>query len=188
MKKLFNYFMNGLLLVLPLAATALLLAYVIIKIDSIVPVPVPGLGLVIVVAGVTFIGYIGRNILVQPLVKLIEQGLGRIPLISVIYKSTRDFAEAFLGNERKFENPILYDANGDGTYRVGFLTQESLDHIGLADYVGVYIPHSYNFSGNFYMVPRSRIRPLKISTSQAMRFAVTGGVVNLDKKVPGSPP
>ena len=180
MKKLLTYFFNGLLLVLPVAATYYVLAFTIVQLDGLIPVPIPGLGIVIVLAAITFIGYLGRNVLIQPIVRFLEKIILRLPIISVIYKSTRDFAEAFLGNERKFENPVLYDMSGQGDYRIAFLTQESMKQFELDDFVGVYVPHSYNFSGNFYVVPRSRIRDLKMTTSEAMRLAVTGGVVNVD--------
>ncbi len=180
MKKLLTYFFNGLLLVIPVAATYYVLAFSIVQLDGLIPVPVPGLGILIVLSTITLIGYLGRNVLIQPIVRFLEKIILRLPIISVVYKSTRDFAEAFLGNERKFENPVLYDMSGQGDYRIAFLTQEHLEQFDLKEHVGVYVPHSYNFSGNFYIVPRSRVSPLKMTTSEAMRLAVTGGVVNID--------
>ncbi len=179
MKQLFNYFLNGLLLVLPVAATYIVLAYAIIVVDGIIPIPIPGVGLLVVLTITTLLGYLGRNVIAQPILKYIIGVIEKAPVINIIYKSTREFAEAFLGTDRKLDKPVLFDVYDNETYRVGFLTQESLAHLGLDDYVGVYVPHSYNFSGNFYMVKRSRTKALTISSSEAMRFAVTGGVVNL---------
>ena len=179
MKQLLNYFLNGLLLVLPVAATYIVLSYAIIAIDGIIPTPIPGVGLLVVLTIITFLGYLGRNVMAKPILNFIIGIIERAPVINIIYKSTREFAEAFLGTDRKLDKPVLFDVYDNETYRVGFITQESMTHLGLPDYVGVYVPHSYNFSGNFFMVKRSRTRALTISSTEAMRFAVTGGVVNL---------
>jgi len=178
-KHLFNYFLNGLLLVLPVAATYFVLSYAIVAIDGIIPTPIPGMGLLVVVTAITFLGYLGRNVLAKPILNFIIGVIEKTPVINIIYKSTREFAEAFLGTERKLDKPVLFDVYDNETYRVGFITQESMSHLGLKDFVGIYVPHSYNFSGNFFMVKRSRTKALNISSSDAMRFAVTGGVVNL---------
>lgn len=179
MKQLFNYFLNGLLLVLPVAATYLVLSYGIVAIDGIIPIPIPGVGLLVVLTIITSLGYLGRNVIAKPILNFIIGIIEKAPVINIIYKSTREFAEAFLGTNRKLDKPVLFDVYDNETYRVGFITQESMSHMGLPDYVGVYVPHSYNFSGNFFMVKRTRTQALKISSSEAMRFAVTGGVVNL---------
>ncbi len=182
MKRLVRYFLNGLILLLPLIATFLILKYAILLVDNLVPTPFPGVGLIIVLISITLVGFLGRNVVFAPFVNLFLQFVEKTPVVSLIYRSTKEFTEAFIGNERKFENPILYDTTGEKTYRVGFLTQESFQLDGLKDHVGVYIPHSYNFSGNFYIVPKSRITPLPIPSTLAMRFALTGGAVNLTDK------
>ncbi len=179
MKHLFNYFLSGLLLVLAVTATYLVLSYAIVAIDGIIPAPIPGVGLLVVLSIITFLGYLGRNVIAKPILNFIIGIIEKAPVINIIYKSTRELAEAFLGTDRKLDKPVLFDVYDNETYRVGFITQESMSHLGLNDYVGVYVPHSYNFSGNFFMVKRSRTKALKISSTEAMRFAVTGGIVNL---------
>lgn len=179
MKTFLSYFLNGLLLVLPAAATFFILTYAISTIDGLIPLPIPGLGLILVVLLVTSIGYLGRNLFLQPFVRIFERAIERTPVINVIYQSAREFTEAFLGNEKKFDHPVLWEIGDSGILRIGFLTQESMTSIGLDDYVGVYVPHSYNFSGNFFIVEKSKVRPLNLKSAQAMRFAVTGGAISL---------
>lgn len=180
MKNFIKYFLNGLLVIFPLFCTVVIIKYVILFFDSMFPAPVPGAGFVFALGLITLVGFLGRQVFFAPIVKIFLQFIEKTPVVSLIYRSTKDFTEAFIGNERKFEKPILYDTSGSGTFRVGFLTTESFKVPGLETHVGVYIPHSYNFSGNYYIVPKDRIRPFPVSPAQAMKFAVTGGVTHLE--------
>lgn len=179
MKIFLKYFLNGLLVSFPLFFTVVVIKFVVSYFDSLFPAPVPGAGLVFAVALIALVGFLGRQVIFQPIVKIFLGFIEKTPVVSVLYKSTKDFTEAFIGNERKFEKPILFDTSGTGNYRVGFLTNEHFNIEGLTEHVGIYIPHSYNFSGNFYIVPRTRIRPFPVSPTDAMRFAVTGGVTHI---------
>jgi len=68
----------------------------------------------------------------------------------------------------------------DGAVRLmGFVTQESLTHLGLDEQVAVYCPHSYNFSGQLYVVHTSQVQPLDVASADAMAFVVSGGVAGL---------
>jgi len=67
-------------------------------------------------------------------------------------------------------------------WKVGFITQEELNEFGLQDYVAVYVPQSYAFAGNLYFVKKERVRVLSdISSSDAMKFAISGGVTEIDE-------
>jgi uncharacterized membrane protein len=59
---------------------------------------------------------------------------------------------------------------------VGFLTRESLENIGIADKVAVYLPQAYNFAGNLIIVSREQVTPLKAESGDIMAFIVSGGV------------
>jgi len=65
-------------------------------------------------------------------------------------------------------------------WRMGFLTNEKLDEMGLEGKVAVYFPFSYNISGILYIVPVNRIKPLHISPAEAMKFILSGGVSEMD--------
>ena len=99
----------------------------------------------------------------------------------LIYKSVKDFLEAFTGNKRKFDKPVLANLDGPDIWRVGFITQESAANFGMADYAVVYIPLSYALTGVTYFVPKEKIKILQdVSSAEAMKFAVSGGVSEVE--------
>src|SRR5690606_14648529 len=115
-------------------------------------------------------------LITQPLFDLVEEWLMTIPLVSIIYSSIKDLMSAFVGDKKKFNTPILVKLS-EGVYRLGFMTQDDLSVLEEAGLVAVYFPHSYNFSGNSYLVPRENVRILKnVNSSEVMKFIVSGGV------------
>jgi uncharacterized membrane protein len=59
-----------------------------------------------------------------------------------------------------------------------------MSDFGLNDYVSVYIPMAYSVAGNVYVIPRARIKAIThISSAQTMKFAVSGGVTDIDEEV-----
>lgn len=76
---------------------------------------------------------------------------------------------------------MVVDFGVPGVKRLGFITQESLTDLGLEDEVAVYCPHSYNFSGNLYIVDKIHVKPIKKDPATFMKFVVSGGVSNLNK-------
>jgi uncharacterized membrane protein len=108
--------------------------------------------------------------------------LERTPGIKIIYSSVKDFLEAFAGNKKKFDQPVLVNVDAVDVWRVGFITQESTDHFGLKEHVTVYVPHSYAISGITYIVPLTKIKrlPAGVSASEAMKYVVSGGVTDVD--------
>jgi uncharacterized membrane protein len=185
MKKLVGYFFQGLLYVAPLGLTiyAIVLLFNVIDgliqryIESWVKVHIPGLGIVLIFLFITFLGVIGGTILGEPIRRTINKLLDKAPLFKLIYSSIRDLLSAFVGKEKKFNQPVLVKVNTISELeKVGFLTQEDLNNIGIKDKVAVYFPHSYNFSGEMFIVPRENVRPLNMAPADAMKFVVSGGV------------
>ena len=173
-------FLNGLLLVAPIAATLYVVAFVFRTLDGWLDLGIPGLGLLATVAGITLIGFLGSNLLVGPLLDLIERILTRAPFIKLIYTSIRDLMEAFVGDKRKFNQPILVHFM-DGTAKPGFLTQPDLALLGKPGMVAVYLPHSYNFSGNLFFVDAQRVEKVDVDSTAYMKFIVSGGVTDLNE-------
>ncbi len=173
-------FLNGLLLVAPIAATLYVVAFVFRTLDGWLDLGIPGLGLLATVAGITLIGFLGSNLLVGPLLDLIERILTRAPFIKLIYTSIRDLMEAFVGDKRKFNQPILVHFM-DGTAKPGFLTQPELALLGKPGMVAVYLPHSYNFSGNLFFVDANRVEKVNVDSAAYMKFIVSGGVTDLNE-------
>ena len=104
----------------------------------------------------------------------------RTPLIGTIESAVRDLLSALFAKERRFKQPVLVRMSGVSELeKVGFITQEDLGDLGLAEKVAVYFPHSYNFSGELFIVPRERVRPLDLTAQEAMKFIVSGGLIHL---------
>lgn len=182
MKKLISYFIKGLLVFVPIALTIFLLFWVFTKLDSVVSrifpfITVPGLGILLTVVIITVIGFFASNFLGKKLFGLIDRMFTHLPLVKLLYSSVKDILQAFAGDKKSFDKPVLATIGpGSNAKIVGFITRDSLENLGLEDYVAVYMPQSYNFAGNVLLFPKDSIEPLKIESSQAMAFIVSGGL------------
>ena len=145
------------------------------------PKKVPGLGFLVVVMLVLMVGYVSSTFIVGKLLQWFDNILERTPGIKIIYSTVKDFLEAFAGNKRKFNQPVLVSIEAADVWRIGFITQQSMVNFGLKDHVAVYVPHSYAFSGVTYLVKRDRIRQVDdVSSADAMKFIVSGGVTEVE--------
>lgn len=144
---------------------------------------VTGLGFLVVIVLVFLIGWLSSLYFMERLVSLFDKILEKTPGIKIIYSSVKDFLEAFAGNKKKFDEPVLVNVDAVDVWRVGFITQSDNTHFGLQSHVTVYVPHSYAISGITYIVPKERIKklPRNISAAEAMKFVVSGGVTTIDE-------
>jgi len=183
MKKVMSFFLQGLLFIAPAGITIYVVILIFNFIDNIlVDSKIPGLGVLLVLAIITLLGYIGNTIVAKPFFNMFDKMLQRAPLVKLIYTSLKDFLSAIVGKEKKFTKPVLVKVNTISELeKVGFITQEDLSEFGIKDKVAVYFPHSYNFSGEMFIVPREHITPLNIHSSDAMKFIVSGGVTTFAK-------
>lgn len=184
LKLILRYFIQGLIILAPIAITAYVLYWLFDKVDSILRpyLNIPGLGFVIIILFVILVGWISSSFLMGSFINFLDQWMERTPGIKFIYTSTKDFFEAFAGDKRKFNKAVLANVFGDDVWIVGFLTDEEMHKFEMgADKVGVYVPQAYNFAGQLYILPRDKVRKIeKISAGEAMKYAVTGGVVDTD--------
>jgi uncharacterized membrane protein len=188
MRKLVNYFLRGLVLVVPLAITLYVCWVVFVRIDGWLGFSIPGLGFVVTVAVITLIGFLGSNLITRGLVAVVDQTLGRLPFVRLLYTSTKDLLNAFVGEKRRFDKPVLVRISHASDARiVGFVTQDSLERLGLPGYASVYFPQSYNFAGNLVAFPSSQLEPLNAASADVMAFIVSGGVTGVPAKRTGKP-
>ena len=200
LKKLLQYFFQGLIVLAPIGITIWVVVGLFRWIDGFLPNLInslfpdllekdaagnlrslPGLGFIVVVALVLLVGWISSLFVVGRLVTLLDTVLEKTPGIKFIYSSVKDFLEAFAGNKKKFDKPVLVNVDGTDIWRIGFITQQSSDEFGLKDHVTVYVPHSYAISGITYFVPKEKIKPLpSISAADAMKYTVSGGVTEVE--------
>lgn len=188
-RALLNYLIKGLLIVLPISLSVLIVIWGVTTIDSWLNVNnilgvdprtgasrnIPGLGLALVVAIILIAGIFVTNFVTEPMNKWFQKAMNRLPIIKYIYSSIKDLTEAFVGDEKKFNHPVLVEVEGD-MKRIGFLTQQDLKAIGLPGESIVYFPFSYSFAGQVYVVRRDKITPLNMSAPDAMKLVVSGGV------------
>lgn len=191
MKKLMNYFLQGLLYTAPIGITAYII-YVVFNftnsllddiLENFLKIDIPGLGLIVIFFFLVLIGIIGRSIFAQPFKILFKRLLEKAPLLKLIYSALNDLFSAFVGKEKKFNKPVIVLVNPiSNLEKLGFLTAEDLSKIDEKDKVAVYFPHSYNFSGELFIVPKTQVRPIDINPAVVMKFIVSGGVSDIYEK------
>lgn len=189
MNKLIRYFFQGLLLISPLAITIYAIVVSLEFIDGLliqtltdlIGFKIPGLGFIIIISFITLIGVVGSSIIIQPFLKYLDKIISQAPLVKIIYTSIKDFMNAFVGKDKKFTEPVLVKVNKDSDLeKLGFITQHDLTTLGIeAGKVAVYLPHSYNFSGNLFIVPAANVKPLNVNSTEIMKFIVTAGVTSI---------
>lgn len=188
-RALLNYLIKGLLIVLPIALSIFIVIWGVTTVDSWLNVNnilgvdpntgasrnIPGLGLALVVGLILAAGIFVTNFVTEPMYNWFQKLLDKLPIIKFIYSSIKDLTEAFVGDEKKFNHPVLVDVEGD-LKRIGFLTQSDLKSIGLPGESIVYFPFSYSFAGQVYVVKNEKIKTLNMSAADAMKLVVSGGV------------
>jgi len=189
MKKIISWFLQGLLMIAPLAITVYVLYLAFTFTDGLLQTYIrnwlgfslPGLGILIIFVFVTLLGTLGKSIVARPVLRFTGKLLDKAPLVRVIYTSLRDLFSAFVGKEKKFNHPAMVLINRENDlWKMGFITQKTLEQIGRQELVAIYFPHSYNFSGELYMVPTSSVHPIDINPAEAMKFIVSGGITRVE--------
>jgi uncharacterized membrane protein len=193
MRKLINYFLQGLLFVVPIAVTIYVLIKSILWIDSLLPfqipvripgldqVEIPGLGLLVIFSVIAFIGFLGSNYIRNPFFAYLEKWIERAPLTKLIYTSVKDLINAFVGEKKSFNHPVMVLVQKETQlHRIGFVTKEDVSELGMTkEMVAVYLPFSYGFNGQLVIVPRGNIKPIDASGTEMMKFIISGGVTEI---------
>ena len=190
-KKLVNYFLQGILYIAPLGITAYIIYSVFTFMDGLLQeqlvkffgTEIPGLGVLTLIIFLIIVGFIGRTIIADPLKLLFKKIIERVPLLNFVYTAINDLFKAFVGKEKKFNQPVLVKVNlNSDLEKLGFITEENLEMLGEKDKVAVYFPHSYNFSGELFIVPKENIKFIEMNSSDVMKFVVSAGLTGWDKK------
>ena len=192
--KLLQYFLQGLLILAPISITVYTLYFVVSSIDGLIPifsytdqsgrvrVQNYGLGFILIIVVVILLGYFSSFFITSRIISFMDKFMQKTPGLKHIYSTTRDFFEAFAGDKKKFTQNVLANVDDNDVWRVGFITKNDMTDFGLLNYVAVYIPMAYSVAGNVYIIPRERIKPItNISSAQTMKFAVSGGVTEIDE-------
>ncbi|HTI65247.1 MAG TPA: DUF502 domain-containing protein [Gemmatimonadaceae bacterium] len=183
MSRFLNYFLRGLIVVAPLALTVYVCVVIFTTIDSWLRLPIPGVGFVAMVVLITLVGFLASNLVARGLIGTLDQVLDRLPFVRLLYSSAKDMLNAFVGEKRRFDKPVLVSLTADGAVKVlAFMTSDSLTSLGIADHVSVYMPQSYGFAGHIIVVPADRVRRINADAAQVMAFIISGGVTDVERR------
>jgi uncharacterized membrane protein len=199
-KKIIQYLLQGLLIIAPIAITIYSIYWVVSTVDNWIPIfrePARdingqithytvknyGLGFLIILLTIILIGYFSSTFIQSRIFHLFDSWLEKTPGIKYIYSSVRDFFGAFAGEKKKFNKPILAEIFADDVWVVGFVTDEEMEKMDMgAEMVAIYVPQAYNWAGQLYVLPRGKLKKIeKFSSGDAMKYAVTGGVVAVEE-------
>lgn len=195
--RVFQYFLQGLLILAPVAITVYALYFFVSTVDGWLPIFTYvddrgevhvrnyGVGFIVILAVIISIGYFSSFFITGRAISFMDKFMQKAPGIKHIYSTTRDFFEAFAGDKKKFTHNVLANVDDNDVWRMGFVTREDMSDFGLVDFVAVYIPMAYSVAGNVYVIPKNRVKAItNISSAQTMKFAVSGGVTHIAEEIP----
>jgi len=193
MKRFLKYFLRGLLIFVPIGLTIFIIVYVFTSLDTLFQNHLKFIhyaslrllvGLLIIIGSIFLVGLFASNFVGKKLFGLLDKIFNKVPLVKMLYSAIKDLVEAFAGEKKKFDKPVLVTL-GPSSYAkiIGFMTRESLDNLGLKNHVAVYFPQSYNFAGNVLIFPKEAVTPLNIESSEVMTFIVSGGVAGKQMQI-----
>ena len=186
MKKVF---VRGLLTVAPIAITIAVIVWLFDIIEGVFKSIIiefgggwfyfPGLGLLIALVVIFFIGVIINNWIIQKLYALFEKLLHKMPLVKTLYRSIVDLMSFFKGDSKATHGPVVMVEYAD-TKMLGIVARETFDDlpegVGKEGEVAVFIPMSYQIGGVTVIVPKSKVHKIDMTIEQGMRFAATAAM------------
>ena len=196
MGRLRNYLLAGVLVTAPAAITIwLALEFISYVDDRVVPqIPpawnpetylpfgIPGLGLILILVGLTLLGMVTAGFLGRLVMGSGERMLARVPVVRSIYGATKQIFETVLAQSSDaFRKVVLVEFPRPGSWAIGFLTGDTAEAVREAapgDRVNVFLPTTPNpTSGFLIFVPREQVRMLKMSVEDGIKMVVSGGIV-----------
>lgn len=192
-RALLNYFFKGLIVVVPIGAAAFLIFWAVSSVDSALnlsdvlwtdshgkPMHIPGLGILNVIVIIMIAGILVTNVVTDPIKRWFKRWINRLPFFNFLYSSIKDLTEAFVGDEKKFNEAVIVEVNEFGLKKIGFLVQKDLSKLNLPGEVAVYFPYSYSFAGQVVIIAADKVKPINKNSADMMKFVISGGVSGLD--------
>jgi len=191
LNKLPAIFISGLVAVLPFLITIGLIVWMIDMVETVFGVALklvlpdsaygPGMGLVFGVLIIFGVGVMTRAIFFREAARWLERRLESIPLINTVYGAVRDLTKLFSrkDGDRQFNKVVMVEWPNMPVKLVGFVTLDDFTGLPMQpgpEFVGVYLPMSYQIGGYVTFLPRECLTPLDMSFEDAMRFVVTAGM------------
>jgi uncharacterized membrane protein len=189
---LVRYFAKGLLVVVPIGAAIFLIYWGVTTVDKALNLSdlwvdktgkhmyIPGLGILNVIVVIMIAGLLVTNVITDPIKRWFKRWFNRLPIFAFLYSSIKDLTEAFVGEEKKFNEPVLVEVNEFGMKKIGFMVRKDMAMIGLPGEVAVYFPLSYSFAGQVIIIDAAKVKPIDKGAAEVMKFVISGGVSGLD--------
>ena len=191
-KQIWRLFLTGLFAILPISLTVYLVIFIFTKIDSILRdiitqtlaqfgvEYVQGMGFVLLLLLILLIGLLARSIIGKWLIKLVNQLMLKLPLVSKIYQTISELSNALFTDKKSiFENVVLIEYPRKGLYSIAFVTKKQKDIIDdgkQENLVNVFVPTTPNpTSGFFIMVPEDQVIDVGISVETAFKMILSAG-------------
>jgi uncharacterized membrane protein len=188
LKKLLKFFVNGILIIVPIG----LVIYVVLQtfqfLDSLLGnelrkklgdnLYVPGFGLALTVVLITFVGWLTTYWFSVRLIEWFEKMLNKIPFVKTLYKIIKETIESIFGDKKSFSKVALVQMPNSSMKVLGFVTVEDVSALGdpLKDHIAIYVPQTFQVAGVTFLVPKDDVQLLDITPEEAMRFIISGGV------------
>jgi uncharacterized membrane protein len=182
-------FRRGLIAIAPLALTLALFFWFFNTLEGLFSVPLKamigkyyfsGLGILVALVLIFFIGIVINSWLIQRCSKVIESLVTKIPLVKTLYNSIGEMMSYFGSKENQREGQVVL-VELSGVRLVGLVTRESFkdlpEGMGKEGEIAVFLPMSYQIGGYTIFVPKTSVTKLAMSVEEGMRFAVTAGVL-----------
>jgi uncharacterized membrane protein len=191
-KRLRNYFITGIIVLVPLGSTLYLTIFLIsissklipeeINPNSYLPFSIPGLEIILSIIFITLIGFISLSLIGRRILRLINDLLKKIPFLRTIYSAIGQMTETFANKKGKKKNVVLVQYPSKGSWAVGFATKDNKGEISKKTndtLVNVFIPTTPNpTSGFLLMFPKKEVIYLDMSFEEASKFIVSAGTSN----------
>ncbi len=191
--RLRNYFIAGIVVLIPIGITLYLTLFIIkisskilpseINPNSYLPYSIPGIEIIISIFAITLIGWLSLSFLGRRLLKFVNDIFKKIPFLRTIYSAIGQMTETFAKtNKNKKKSVVLVEYPRKGSWAVGFATQENKGEITSKtnkELINVFIPTTPNpTSGFLLMFEKSEVKYLDMSFEEASTFIVSAGTSN----------
>ena len=187
-----NYFITGVLVLIPIIITIYLTLFLIkisskilpkeLNPDHYLPYNIPGLEILISLSLITFIGWLSLTFIGKKFINFFEHVLNRIPILRTIYSSAEQLIENFSQNKKSKKSVVLVQYPREGIWAVGFATKENTGRIKSAigeETISVFVPTTPNpTSGFLLMFPKKDVIFLDLTFEEASKFVVSAGSIN----------
>ena len=192
--KIRNYFIAGVVVLIPIGITIYLTLFLIsitskilpkeINPNHYLPYNVPGVEILISVILITLIGFLSLSFIGRKLLDVFDNILKKIPILRTIYSAIVQMTETFTKSDNKKKNVVLVEYPRKGSWAVGFATRENTGEISnktQQKLINVFIPTTPNpTSGFLLMFPKEDVIYLDLTFEEASKFIVSAGTSNPD--------